>query len=238
MYPQRRGSAQFFDGYHFLRQSPFAIEISSFVEGRQATIVCLYKIKNAAKELYWSMEGVEVDRFSSKTHYLTSPRNYLISSTRHNFSPCWMAHAHLVICELPPKCECTYCSSVDILVIVVVHSPRIINCFSLFAAFIVCSYTMKARPQNLGFQLRFNLNNPGPLFNVSSEMRAYFQPLRGIQGQYWHSILLWESNRHPEQHWNKGFPYLVLMTFSFVFAFCGKHCQIFVFVFIQMKIYE
>lgn len=88
MYPQRRGSAQFFDGYHFLRQSPFAIEISSFVEGQQATIVCLYKIKNVAKELYWSMEGVEVDRFSSKTHYLTSPGNYLISSTRHNFSPC------------------------------------------------------------------------------------------------------------------------------------------------------
>lgn len=64
------------------------------------------------------MGVVEADRFSSKTHYLTSPGSSLISSTRHNFSPCWMAQTHLVMGELPPKCECTYCSIVDILVIV------------------------------------------------------------------------------------------------------------------------
>lgn len=91
---------------------------SSFGEGWQVSLVCLYKIKTVAEELHWSMGVVEADRLFSKTPNLTSPGSSLISSTRHNFSPCWMAQTHLVMGELPPKCECTYCSIVDILVIV------------------------------------------------------------------------------------------------------------------------
>lgn len=65
-----------------------------------------------------------------------------------------------------------------------------INCFPPLTDCIVFSGTMKAGPQEGGFQAKHSSNN---LSSVSSTIRAYLKPQKGNQGQNQQSVMSGES---------------------------------------------